>query len=122
MDSQVRSNGSNTRPTIQAATRPGARSRIAGRVERVLNTAVGGDKAGVLNVTTAELLAEPEAVGDVFEAALSRAGTGVMAHWNLHELLRRSQIHEDLLNALAAPNPVTRAAAARVCAAARLTE
>src|SRR5947208_2628947 len=48
MDSQLRSNGSNTRPAIQTASRPAGRSRVAGRVERVVNTALarlGGRRA-----------------------------------------------------------------------------
>ena len=122
MDSQLRSNGSNTRPNTLAAARPTARSRVAGRVERVVNTAIGGEKAAVLNATAAELLAEPGPVADVIWEALGRPGVGVMAHWNLHELLRRSRIHEDLINSLTAANPVTKAAAARLCGATRMTD
>jgi HEAT repeat protein len=122
MDSQVRSNGSNTRPAIPAGLRAAPRSRVAGRLERVLATALNGERAAVLNVTASELLAEPEAVVAVMEAALHRPGTGVMSHWLAQELLRRSRLHEELLNALASPNPVTRAAAARVCGAARMTD
>jgi hypothetical protein len=122
MDSQVRSNGSNTRPAIPAGPRAATRSRVAGRLERVLNTALNGERAAVLNVTSSELLAEPEAVVAVMEAALHQPGTGVMSHWLAQELLRRSRLHEELLNALASPNPVTRAAAARVCGAARMTD
>ena len=122
MDSQLRSYGSNTRPAAQAATRPGSRSRAAGRVERVLNTALDGERAAVLNVAAPDMLAEPDAVANVLEAALDRPGVGVMGHWLAHELLRRTQIQDELLNALASPNPVTRAAAARVCGAARMAE
>src|SRR5437868_7872980 len=122
MDSQLRSNGSNTRPAIQTASRPAGRSRVAGRVERVVNTALAGEKATVLNATTVELLAEEDAVAEILEGALDRPGTGVMAHWNLHELFRRSGLQEELINSLASPDPATRAAAARLCGAARLTE
>ena len=76
----------------------------------------------MLNATTAELLAEPEAVAGVFGAAVDRPGVGLMGHWMLHELLRRSRLYDELLNALASPNPLTRAAAARICGAARMTE
>ncbi len=122
MDSQLRSNGSNTRPNLPAAPRQAARSRVAGRVERVLNTALDGERAAVLNVTTAEMLSEAEAVASVVGAALDRPGVGVMGHWLTQELLRRSRLHEELLNALASPNPVTRARAARLCGAARMTD
>lgn len=122
MDSQLRSNGSNTKSASPAAGRTAGRSRVAGRVERVLNSALAGERAAVLNATVTELLGEPVPVAGVISGALGRPGVGVMAHWNLHELLRRSRLHEDLINALTAPNPVTRAAAARVCGAARMTE
>ena len=121
MDSQLRSNGSSTRSDVPVAPRPANRSRIAGRVERVLNTAVDGEKATSLNATAPELLAEPAAVGRALVAALGKPGLGVLPHWMVHELLRRSDLHDDLLNALTSANPVTRAAAARVCGAARLT-
>lgn len=123
MDSQLRSNGSDTRPAVPATPRQMGRSRVAGRVERVVNTALDGQKAAVLNATVAELLAEPESVAGAIESALDRRPeAGVMGHWMVQELLRRSDLHDGLVNALSSPNPVTRAAAARVCAAARLTD
>src|SRR6266508_1101974 len=118
----LRSNGSNNRPTVQAPTRTPGRSRVAGRVDRVLNTAMAGEKSAVLNVTAAELLAEPVAVAQSLDAALDRPGVGVIGHWMIQELFRRSRLHDELLNALASPNPVTRAAAARICGAARMTD
>src|SRR5262245_9363766 len=121
MDPQLRSNGSNTRQAIPAGPRAVARSRVAGRLERALNTALQGDSAAVINMTAGELLAEPEAVAGVMVQALDRPGSGMMSHWRTQELLRRSQLQEALLNALASPNPVTRAAAARICGAARVT-
>jgi HEAT repeat protein len=95
---------------------------VAGKVERVLNTALSGEKAAVLNVSVSELLAEPVPVSSVFAAALARPGVGVIGHWMVHELLRRSNLIDDLLNQLASPNPLNRAAAARLCGAARLPE
>ena len=121
MDSQLRSNGSNTRPNTPPARSTG-RSRVAGRVERVVNSALAGEKAAVLNATAAELLTVPGPVVDVIGGALGRRGVGVMAHWNLHEMFRRSHLHDDLVNSLTAANPVTRAGAARLCGAARMTE
>lgn len=95
---------------------------MAGRVDRVLNTALAGERSAVLNVSVAELLSEPEAVAAVIGAAVDRPGSGVMGHWMVHELFRRSALYDDLLNSLASPKPATRAAAARVCGAARLVE
>jgi len=122
MDPSLRSNGSSNRPTVQAPIRAVGRSRVAGRVDRVLNTAIVGERAAVLNVTASELLAEPVPVARTLGAALGRPGVGIIGHWMVQELLRRSNLYSDLLNALVNPNPVTRAAAARVCAAARMTD
>jgi hypothetical protein len=122
MDSQLRSNGSNTRPAIQTVARQAARSRVAERVERVLNAAFEGQPTATLNATAPELLAESQAVAAVLERALDQAGGGIVWHWTTQEVLRRSQLYDDLLNSLVSPNSVTRAAAARVCGAARMTE
>src|SRR5579872_52992 len=121
MDPSLRSNGSTTRPVNQARP-PAGRSRVAARVERVLNTAIAGEKAAVLNVAAAEMLAEPVAVAATIDAALNRPGVGLMGQWLVHELFRRSDLHDDLVNSLVSPNPLTRAAAARICGAARLNE
>ena len=88
----------------------------------MLNTALDGERAAVLNVAAPELLADSHAVAVVVGAALDRQGVGVMGHWLAQDLIRRSGLHDELLNSLASPNPVTRAAAARVCGAARLTD
>src|SRR5438046_5430799 len=117
MDPPLRSNGSNTQPVIQAPTRSIGRSRVVGRVDRVLNTALGGERAAVLNATAAELLAEPVPVARTFHGALKRAEVGLLGHLMEQDMLRRSTLNEDLVNALASPNPVTRAAAVRICAA-----
>ena len=122
MEAPLRSNGSNTRTALQTQSRIVTRSRVAGRVDRVVNTALAGERSAVLNLTVAELLSEPEAVAAAIGAAVDRPGAGVMGHWMVHELLRRSAVYDDLLNSLGSPNPLTRAAAARVCGAARLTE
>jgi HEAT repeat protein len=95
---------------------------VAGRVERVVNTAIDGERAAVLNTTTAELLAEPDGVATVLGVALDHPGAGVMGHRMVQELFRRSGLHDELVNSLASPNPVTRAAAARICGAARLSD
>jgi HEAT repeats len=121
MDPSLRSNGSNTRPATPARP-PSSRSRVAGKVERVLNTALGGEKAAVLNVTAPELLADAEGVARTFTAVLDRQRAGVTAHWMVHEMFRRSNLEDQLLDSLVSPDPDTRAAAARICGAARLTE
>ena len=88
----------------------------------MVNTAIAGERAAVLNATVAELLAEPISVAHVLQAALGRPGVGVIGHWMIQELFRRSRLYDDLVNALASSEPQTRAAAARVCGAARMTD
>ena len=123
MDSPLRSNGSATRQALPTqSTRTPGRSRVAGRIDRVLSTAIGGERAAVLNVSVADLLAEPAVAAKIISAALNRPGVGVMGHLMLQELLRRSKLYDELVNSLASPDPAVRAAAARVCAAARLNE
>ena len=98
------------------------RSRLAGRVDKVLDSLLEGQPGVSLNVTASELLAEPGPVAAVIAAALDRPGTNVTAHWRVHDLFRRSGLSEELFNSLASPNPVTRSAAARLCGALRLAE
>ncbi len=106
----------------QALARPASRSKTAIRVERVLNTALAGERAAVLNVTAGELLAEPATLAGIIGSALDRPGVGVMGHWMIHEMLRRSKLYDELLNSLTSPNVLTRAGAARLCGATRMTE
>src|SRR2546430_12239486 len=105
MDPSLRSTGANTRLPTQPLVRTAGRSRLAGRVERVLNSALAGERAAVLNAASAELLADPVAVAAGFESALDRPGGGVLGHFMAHELLRRSGLPADLLNPLASPHP-----------------
>jgi HEAT repeat protein len=122
----------NTRPSAEidlqrltkrsgAASR-GPRSRLATQIERVLNAALAGEPHVVVNVTAAELLAEPYRVGAVVVAAIGQAGPGLSGQWTITEPFRRSGLSDQLLNSLVSPNPLTRAAAARLCGSLRLTE
>lgn len=76
----------------------------------------------MLNVSAADLLAEPGPVSDAIFAALEGAGPGLTGQWRLTEPFRRSKVSAELVNALVNPNPLIRAAAARLCGALRLTE
>ncbi|HYL07221.1 MAG TPA: HEAT repeat domain-containing protein, partial [Candidatus Udaeobacter sp.] len=122
MDSPSRSNGSRTRPAADGASRPPGRSRVAGRLDRVITTVLAGEPSAVLNVTGPELLADAGSVAATIGRSLDRQDVGVTGHWLLHELLRRSMVYDDLVNALQSPNSLTRAGAARICGAARLTD
>jgi HEAT repeat protein len=98
------------------------RSRLAGKVERVLNAVLSGESNVVLNVSGTELLAEAGPVGAVISSSLARSGPGVTAQWRLTEPFRRTGLSDELFNSLVAANPLTRAAAARLCASLRLPE
>lgn len=76
----------------------------------------------MLNVTAAEVLAEPGPVGAVICGALDRAGPGLSGQWRITAPFRRSGLSEELFNSLVSTNPVTRASAARLCGALRLSE
>lgn len=76
----------------------------------------------MLDVRADELLAAPRSVAKSISAVLDRPGSGVMAHMMVDDLLRRSKLHDQLLDALGSDDPLRRAAAARICGAARLTE
>lgn len=116
MDSPSRSIGPKTRPPSDP------RSRAAGRLDKVLPAAIGGDASVALSITAGELLAESAPVVQVLEHALGEADGCVVAHWRVHQLLRRSRVYQELLDALVNPNPVVRAAAARICGAARIPD
>lgn len=68
------------------------------------------------------MLSEAGPVAAVIRTALERPGLGVAEHWTVHELLRRSNVHDELINSLASPNPAARVAAARLCGAAHLPD
>src|SRR5438445_13480736 len=122
MDPSLRSNGSNTRPAISAPNRAVGRSKVAGRVDRVLNTALAGERAAVLNATAAELLADSQPVARLIEIALGRPGVGVIGHWMVQELFRRSNLYDELMNALVSYDSEYRAASALLCGYARMTD
>ena len=98
------------------------RTRLAARVDRVLNAAIAGDPHVVLNATAAELLAEPRQVGNVISEALDRAGPGITGQWRVTRAFRASGLGDELFNSLTSSNPLVRAAAARLCGSLRLTE
>src|SRR5690348_5366098 len=98
MDAPLRSNGSSTKSGLAAQPRTASRSRVAGRVERVLNTTLAGERAVVLSATAGELLGEPEPVARVLANSLDRPGVGILGHWMVQELLRRSNLYDELLN------------------------
>jgi HEAT repeat protein len=87
----------------------------------VLNAAIAGEPQVVLNVGAVELLAEPGPVAAVIAAAMDRAGPGLTAQERVRAPFRLSGLTDELFNSLVSPNPVTRAAAARLCGALRLT-
>jgi HEAT repeat protein len=76
----------------------------------------------VLNAKASELLAESLPVAAVITSALDKSGGGLTGQWRVTEAFRRSGLSDELFNSLESPDPVTRASAARICGALRLTE
>jgi HEAT repeat protein len=98
------------------------RSKLAARVERMLTAALGGDSHVILNIKAPELLADAGAVTPAIRGVLARAGPGLASQLRLSQTLRSAGLVEDLLNALANPDPNVRIAAARLCGALRMTD
>ena len=76
----------------------------------------------VLSATAEELIVEPDAIAKVITAALVTAGPGLTGQWRITQLFRSSGLGDELLNSLVSTNPITRASAAELCGALRLTE
>ena len=68
----------------------------------------------VLNVTTEELLAEPDPIAKVISAALVTAGPGLTGQWRITQVFQSSGQIAEMLNSLVSPNPLIRAAAAEL--------
>ncbi len=114
--------GSSPAPPAGPPARSPERSRVAARLDRVLAAALAGDASAVVKVTGGELLGEARPVAGLMATALGRPDVGLAGPWRVHELLRRSHVYDDILNGLQSPNPLTRAAAARLAGAAQLSE
>jgi HEAT repeat protein len=119
-----RTNGSSSRPVAKASVQvPATRSRLAARIDQIVNQAMNQPgEVPAIEVAAAELLAEPVPVGNVLAATLNRPDVGLAARWRVHESFRRAGLVDVLLNSLADPNPAVRASAARICGALGLSE
>jgi len=91
-------------------------------VERLLTAALGGDPHVNLNIKAPELLADAASVAPAISAVLDHAGPGLAPQLRLSQTLRSAGLVDDLLNALANPDPTVRIAAARLCGALRMTD
>lgn len=98
------------------------RSRLAARIDKVLEAALAGEPHVTLNATASELLAEPVAVAAVIRDAFDRSEPTLTEHLRLTQLFRSNGLDTELVNALASPNPRVQIAAARLCGALRLTD
>lgn len=121
MDSSSRSNGSRRPPGPESGTRPPTRSRVAARLERAVVGALGGDREIVVSATGPELLGDAVPVAEMLNGFLAAPEIGLESRWRVQEMLRRSRLYDEILNALQSPNSLNRAAAARIAGAARLT-
>jgi hypothetical protein len=97
------------------------RSRLSATVDRVINAAIAGEPHVSLSAGASELIAEAGPIATVIAAAMDRAGPGLTAHERVTLPFRLSGVTDELVNSLVSPNPLTRAAAARLCGALRLT-
>ncbi|MEA2644666.1 MAG: hypothetical protein QOG08_1692 [Chloroflexota bacterium] len=88
----------------------------------MLTAAIAGDGHVTLNVKAAELLADAGSVAPAISAVLERAGPGLGPQLRLSQTLRSAGLVDELLNALANPDPTVRIAAARLCGALRVTD
>jgi HEAT repeat protein len=88
----------------------------------MLTAAIAGDGHVALNVKAAELLADAGSVAPAISAVLERAGPGLGPQLRLSQTLRSAGLVDELLNALANPDPTVRIAAARLCGALRVTD
>jgi HEAT repeat protein len=98
------------------------RSKLAARIERMLTAALGGDSHVTLNIKAPELLADAGSVAPAIRLVLARAGPGLAPQLRMTQTLRSAGLVEDLLNALANPDPGVKIAAARLCGALRMTD
>jgi len=85
---------------------------LAARVDRLLTAAVAGDPHVTLNVKASELLADAPAVAAAISKALERAGPGITVQLRVSQTLSAGALGDELLNALANPDPNVRIASA----------
>lgn len=122
MDSSSQSIGPSPGPPAEAAARPAGRSRTAAKIERVIAATLAGDRTTVLNASSKELLSEALPVAGTIRRALARSDGNLPASLLLHDLLRRSAVADGLIDALESADAPTRAGAARICGAARMSD
>src|SRR5256884_5116969 len=95
--------------------------QIAAQINQALVSALTGQNA-VLNATASDLLAHVDVVAPVIAAVMHRPGITLAQQWQVTKVIKRGGLGGELLDALASPEPATRAAAAQLCGAMRLAE
>jgi hypothetical protein len=98
------------------------RSRLAAKIERALNTLLGGDSRAVIDAKASELLGDAGSVAQVISAAMDQAGTSLAGHITIIQAFRRGGLESELLDSLGDRDPTVRVAGARLCAALRLPD
>jgi len=98
------------------------RSRLAAKIERALNTLLGGDSRAVIDAKASELLGEAGSVAQVISAAMDQAGPGLAGQITIIQAFRRGGLESGLLDSLGDRDPTVRVAGARLCAALRLPD
>jgi HEAT repeat protein len=87
----------------------------------VLDSALAGESHVTLNVKASELLDDAGPVAEVISAAFDRA-TDLAGHLRVSHTFSYAGLDTELVNSLVSPDPDVRIAAARLCAALRLTD
>ena len=98
------------------------RSRLAAKIERALNTLLGGDSRAVIDAKASELLGDAGSVAQVISAAMDQAGTSLAGQITIIQAFRRGGLESELLDSLGDRDPTVRVAGARLCAALRLPD
>ncbi len=95
--------------------------RIAAQLNQVLVAALTGQNA-ILNARTSDLLKHAGTVAPAIAAVMHRRGITLAQQWHVTKSIQRAGLGGELLDALAADDATTRAAAAQLCGALRLAE
>lgn len=95
--------------------------RVAEQVNQTLVSALTGQNA-MLSIKASELLKHAGAVAPAIAAVMHRPGITLAQQWHVTKAIQRGGLGGELLDALAADDPATRAAAAQLCGALRLAD
>ena len=111
--------GSGDPPTRELGS--GNSLKVAAQINQALVSALTGQNA-VIEASAGDLLANVDVVAPVIASVMHRPGITLAQQWRVTKVIKRGGLGGELLDALASPEPGTRAAAAQLCGALRLAE